>query len=162
MIFSRSLFMLIAASSILACSNINQNSLLTNEVTKASGSAVNKVANSTDLNLSVNLPAEGFRVGSNINDQIELSGECFSSTYPINQIIAVLGTTPLTVINVHNGNDQDHYCVQGRFDIILQGSQLTAVNGNNNIKVSLVGYSSSRQAALIPVNASRTINIIKK
>jgi hypothetical protein len=161
MIFLRSLFILIGVSSVLACSNINQNSLLTNEATKAAGSAVNKVANSTDLSLSVNSPAEGFQVGVNVNDQIELNGDCFASTYPINQIIAVLGTTRLTLINVHNGNDQDHYCVQGRFDIILQGSQLTAVNGNNNIKVSLVGYSSSRQAALVPVGASRMINIIK-
>jgi hypothetical protein len=151
--------MLIAASSILACSNINQNSLLTNEATKAAGSAVNKVANSAELSLSLNSPAQGFRVDG--SDHIELSGDCFASTFPISQIIAVLGSTPLTVINVHNGNDQDHYCIQGRFDIILQASQLTAVNKNNNVKISLVGYSSSRQAAAIPINATRTINIIK-
>ena len=159
MIFLRSLFILMGASSILACSNIEQNSLLTNEVTKADAGTLNKVANSEDMSLSVNSPDQGFRLAG--MDHIEISGNCFTSSYPINKIIVVLGTTPLTVINVHNGNDQDHFCVQGRFDIILQAEELTAVNGNNNVKISLVGYSSFRQAAPSPVNASRSINIIK-
>lgn len=154
----------LAFSSLIACSNMQDNGLLTNEASTTTSSGVSTTPNSSNLTLVADSTSIYMNSGA---DQAEVTGDCFASTYPSHVIRAYRidnsGNATLLVIrdiNTGSSGQSVALCKNGRFDIsIPAGSGLAA--GNNNIKVTLTATDSNGAAVVNDANASRMISIIK-
>jgi hypothetical protein len=135
---------LIAALCLLSgCSSTSDNSLLSSEAL-ASATAIDKTPNANDLAIRVN---SSVVIAS--NGKVEVSGDCFTSTYPSHNIMISNGSSVLTsVIDVANPSNGNRYgtCVNGKYTIALDSSTYTA---GARLTVTLYVYDSSNTAACV-------------
>jgi hypothetical protein len=145
---------------IVGCSDTGESSLLT-DGPKVANSVLNKVANSSDLALSVD--SNSFFVSGN---KVEVSGSCNISTFQRHKIQAVLVNSVtgqisnLEYVFVQGaGVATQGVCVLGRFEIIINAAYLNS--GRNDIKIWLSGFDSRNIEVTNGAAASRTVSIIK-
>jgi hypothetical protein len=155
---------LVLAFGMTACSDMKDNSLLSDEAKVAAASSLNKVANSSQLALTVDANSLTVSPGA---DQTEITGDCFISTYPKHAIKADLvsatntaTSTPMTVMYIQGSAAATKgVCVQGRYDLILNANDLVA--GMNYVKITLIAWDANNVQVNNDANASRTIYVIK-
>ncbi|WP_295899209.1 hypothetical protein [uncultured Bdellovibrio sp.] len=126
-----SAFKLAGISSLLvllsACQPINGNSLLTDQKDDPSANALDKAPKSEELYLKVFNPT----IQATGLDRVEVSGECYLSTYPKHSIIVLRSGVQLNdfVVDINPttaNNTNSASCKNGRFNLALNTGQLAA------------------------------------
>ncbi|HWU42193.1 MAG TPA: hypothetical protein VN132_02105 [Bdellovibrio sp.] len=156
------LTLMLAFSSLIACSS-SSDSLLSSNASTASSTAVSTTPNSADLSLSVD--STSIYMDANAT-QVELTGNCFASTFADHVISAYrvdpANTSSLTLLtsrDINSGAIGTVRCVGGRFDLSINAGGL--VSGLNNVKVVLVAIDSTGNQVNNDASASRMLNIIR-
>lgn len=126
-----SAFKLVGISSLLvllsACQPINGNSLLTDQKDDPSAHAVDATPKSEELYLKTFSPS----VQAAGLDKVEISGECYTSTYPTHKIIVLRSGVQLNdfVVDLNPAtanNTNSAACKNGRFNVSLNSGALAA------------------------------------
>ncbi|WP_413584091.1 hypothetical protein [Bdellovibrio sp. HCB274] len=133
-------------SLLASCAPVSENSLLSSDASNPDSHSLNTAPLSNELQLV----ADVYNLGSAATTKsIELSGACYTSTYPTHKItVSVNGGTPQAgLVFDMSGTTATGYgtCRNGRYNIVLQGSALGA--GANNIVLTLTGYTAQSVAA---------------
>lgn len=154
----------LAFSSLIACSNMSDNSLLTDEPSSTSSGAVDKTPNSSNMYLADD--GNGALMYISGADAFEITGSCSFSTYPTHAIsVSLLDnggnvTGGIAALDMNTGSvTTAAQCVKGRFHISIYSSSL--VSGQNSLRISLVAYDSSSAIIRNDAAASRTVTVIK-
>ncbi|MBO9665209.1 MAG: hypothetical protein J7501_00145 [Bdellovibrio sp.] len=130
------------ASFLAACSPMSENSLLTDDISDPTSHNMNTDPNSTELFLQ----ADKTNLGSTSNGSaVEMSGNCFASTYPTHKITAAVGNTAKYIFDItssaNTSTSTSGTCRNGRFNIAIKAANLTV--GSNTITLTIRGYDSS-------------------
>ncbi|QDK37789.1 hypothetical protein [Bdellovibrio sp. NC01] len=151
-----------AFSSLVACSNLSDNSLLTDEATESSTHTVDNTPNSTEIYLQTDSTSLSMVSGATT---YEISGSCYTSTYPTNQIAFTrINTVDGTYRGPASGTDikgatNVAVCRNGRFNYVGSATSLDA--GMNTIKMVMTVYDSSMNPIQNDANSVKTISVIR-
>ncbi|MGE5086567.1 MAG: hypothetical protein ACM3MG_09725 [Bacillota bacterium] len=121
-------------SSLVACSQISENSLLTDQASDPTSYSLSTDPLATELLLNADNRNLGTLTSTGV---VELSGDCFASTYPSHTIIATVGGVVKTIYNVDAAKSAAS-CKNGRFNVALPMSQLAT--GTSKIVLTLTAY----------------------
>lgn len=153
-----------AFSSLVACSNLSDNSLLTDEATESSTHVVDNTPNSTEIYLATDSTSISMVSGATT---FEISGTCYTSTYPVNQILLTrvssvdgsqLGTlSGYDIKGSSSGNVA--VCRNGRFTFVGNATSLAA--GMNTVKLVMQVIDGSGNLTQNDANSVRTMSVIK-
>lgn len=155
------IYLVLSATSLLlltSCSQIDGNSLLTNQRDESSTLAVDKTPKSEELYLktyNTSVVATGI-------SKIEISGECYVSTFPSHRIIATEGMNILDVMDLNpstNVNSKAAVCTNGRFNLALNAGVLSA--GNHAIHFVLQAFNGTNQPITNDVQGVSNLNLTK-
>lgn len=139
------IYQILSAASLLmltACSQIEGNSLLTNQRDDSSTLAVDKTPKPEELYLKT-FNSSVVATGAS---KVEISGECYVSTFPSHRIIVTEGVNILDVMDVNpstNVNAKSAVCANGRFNLALNAGPLTA--GTHSIRFVLQAFNGTNQ-----------------
>lgn len=119
---------------LTACSPMSDNSLLSDKKDSASSLTVDKTPKSEELYLKLDVASIGPAVTSN---KLEVSGECYTSTYTKHRIVArEFGSLlPIVDVTAASGTLGEALCRNGRFNFSLNVGALAT--GGHQIRVSL-------------------------
>ncbi|WP_413557023.1 hypothetical protein [Bdellovibrio sp. HCB209] len=128
---------------LASCSQVSDNSLLTDDPSNPNSHSLNTDPTSTELQLV----ADTYSLSTITSDRyLELTGACFASTYPTHRITATVGGVATPVYDMSSAAIQSYgTCRNGRFNIVLRGASMKT--GTNNIVLILTGYDSASVAA---------------
>ncbi|MNK08113.1 hypothetical protein D3C87_260410 [compost metagenome] len=124
------------AVSLSACSPTSENGLLTDQASQPNKHDVSLAPAADELYVKSDAATVYNQAGTH---RADLSGECFTSTYPTHAIRVFYGTTqvPLNDVNINPGAANTAYCYQGRFNIVLNTSIFGA--GSHSLKIQIYG-----------------------
>lgn len=130
-----SVMSLLLGFTLTSCSPTSDNSLLSDKKDDASSLSVDKTPKSEELFLKLDMASIGPAV---TGTKLEVSGECYTSTYNNHWILARKGSTVLKLVDITAaapGNSNLAQCRNGRFHFSLDVGSLTA--GSHQVRVSL-------------------------
>ncbi|MEK2688716.1 hypothetical protein [Bdellovibrio sp. GT3] len=136
-----------ALMSLLAsCAPVSENSLLSSDASNPDSHSLN----STPLSTELQLVADVYNLGAATSTKaVELSGACYTSTYPTHRITATVNGANVAAANIFDMSSSTATgygtCRNGRFNIVLRGNGLAS--GANNIVLLLTGYDAQSVAA---------------
>lgn len=141
---------------LVGCSKLADNSLLTDEKIDSFSNAVNKDPLATEVFISVDSTN---LILSSATSSLELTGSCYTSTYPNNNI-QVLDTKGniLAVMDLKTGTASPK-CRDGRFDLVISPNSLNA--GSNDLHIQMPVIDASGVTNLNQGNAVRYFRVIK-
>ncbi len=143
-------------TSLVGCSNMSDNSLLTNEASNTSGNDVSKTPLSTEVFIALDNPTVQ---AANVSASVEVTGSCYISTYPDNYIQVFDGSgNSVAVTDLKTGSGTPK-CRDGRFALIIASGALAV--GTTNLKIQLPVIDSSNATTLNQANAVRYFSITK-
>lgn len=147
-------FMASMATSMMACSQLSENSLLTDQASDPTSHSL-----STDpLETELLLKADNKNLGTTTSARVaELSGDCFASTYPTHKITATVGGVAKTIYNIDSAKSVAS-CRNGRFNIALPISQLAI--GTSKIVLTLTAYDAN-SASYTSANGITEFSVIR-
>ncbi|MDG0816623.1 hypothetical protein [Bdellovibrio svalbardensis] len=145
-----------AFSSIVGCSNVADNSLLTDQENDSSSHTVNKDPLSTEVFIAVDSSS---LVMPTSTSSVEVTGSCYTSTYPDNnvQVFNSVGAA-VAAMDLKTGS-YNPKCRDGRFAIIISPGSLAT--GTNDLKIQLPVLDSSNKTTLNQANAVRYFSVTK-
>lgn len=139
-----------------ACSPTSENSLLTSEANQPSEHNVDMTPTTDELYVKVDA-ATAYALSAS---RVDISGECFTSTYPRHAIYVYNGNTQLTITDIAYtaGAANTGYCYQGRYNISINIGGMGT--GSYGLKVKVVGIDDKGQVYENPSRglASFTLN----
>ncbi len=144
-----------------ACSPMNDNSLLTDKSSDSSSYSLNKEPRSDELylrpyNSTVNVAASV--------TQAQVSGECYTSTYPRHQIVALNnagGQMDIVDINTASAvNSLAAACKNGKFNLAINTGVLTS-GAVHSIKLLLIAYNDKNQTITNEAQGSARLTLTK-
>lgn len=123
--------------SMAACSPMSDNSLLTDKKDDNSSLTVDKTPKAEELYLKLDTSNIGPAV---TGTKLEVSGECYTSTYTKHRIIAREGGNQLVLndLTAAAGVANEAQCRNGRFTFSLNVTSMGA--GGHRVRVSLEAY----------------------
>ena len=146
---------------LIGCQPMSDNSLLTDQKKSYSDRLLNKEPRQEELYLK----ADVTNVSTNsASSKVDISGECFTSTYPTHKIFVRLGATQgqLEVVD-YNVNTDVNYpwstCKNGRFNFALNTSAFSV--GTHKIQLSLEGTDSRGGVVTNEVQGSASFTLVK-
>ncbi|MFM6929546.1 MAG: hypothetical protein ACKOX6_13845 [Bdellovibrio sp.] len=133
-------FMASTMTTIVACSQVSENSLLTDQASDPTSHSLTTEPKETELFLK----ADNKNLGSTTSLRVlELSGDCFASTYPSHKITATVGGVAKAIYNIDSAKSAAS-CKNGRFNLTLTAAQLAT--GTNKIILTLTAYDANSVA----------------
>lgn len=152
---------IVLASSLLvftsACQQITGNSLLTDEQGDPSTHALDKTPKVEELYLksySASLQATGL-------DKVEVSGECYTSTYPRHAIYVLEGGSQLDILDLNpatDANTKAASCKNGRFNLSINTGVLSG--GIHTLRFVIQAWDSNNKPVSNDLAAS-TVTLTK-
>lgn len=146
----RGLVFSLLSLSLSSCSNTN-GSLLSSGTTDLSSYDVSTTPVQAELMVS---SYSSTLINYTGNDQVQVSGTCYASTYPYNVIYVNLNGVHQSILDASGvtnplraafpGVAAGAYCYQGRFTILLSTGSFAT--GSTNLIVQIVAYDSSGAA----------------
>lgn len=121
-------------ASLTACSQISENSLLTDQGVDPTTYSLTTEPIVTELLLKADNKNLGTVTSARV---LELSGDCFASTYPSHRITATANGVTKAIYNIDSTKSAAS-CKNGRFNISLAASLLAT--GTSKIVLTLVAY----------------------
>ncbi|MEN0057433.1 MAG: hypothetical protein AAGB31_01255 [Bdellovibrio sp.] len=152
--------LLFAGFSLLfsACTPVDGNSLLTDQKDDASLHAVDKTPKSEELYLKAyNTSVSGTGV-----TKVEISGECYTSTYPSHNIIATSGGAQVDIVDLNPSVSPAAAvasCKNGRFNLAI--NSFNFASGNHTIRLMLQAYDANNQIVVNDVQGASSIVLRK-
>ncbi|MEK2645490.1 hypothetical protein [Bdellovibrio sp. BCCA] len=159
-----SAFKLAGISSLLvllsACQPINGNSLLTDQKEESSKNAVDPNPKSEELYLKVFNPT----IQATGLDRVEVSGECYLSTYPRHSIIVLRSGVQLSnfVVDINPTSPVDSNtasCKNGRFNLALNTGQLA--NGVHSLRFILQAFDKDNNLVVNDAQGASNVTLSK-
>lgn len=154
---------LLSLSSLLvfavACQPIEGNSLLTDQKSDSSTLVLSKEPKSEELYLKSYSP--------NINAPVtvtkaEVSGECYTSTYPSHQIVVVENGIQLDIVDLNTATNVDSKiatCKNGKFNLGINTGALAA--GVHNLRFILQAGTASGTMVVNDVQGVSSVTLTK-
>ena len=119
---------------LAACSPTAQSSLLTDQASDPTGHSMSTDPSATELYLRADTSNLGTVTSARV---VELSGDCFASTYPTHRLMVTVNGVTKSIYNIDSTKSAAS-CKNGRFDVALTGAQLST--GTNNIVLTMTAY----------------------
>ena len=155
---SKSLYLSLAAlsfSMLAGCSNVGDSSLLSSAPNSPTDNTVNKNPNANELSVAADTYDSTANVTNSSTGTVgtaEVSGSCYTSTYPSHTITIYRNGAPVNQYDLKGlANAQ---CRGGRFSIVVDGNSLAP--GGNDLQIVLTAYATDGTSQQTSANASVT------
>lgn len=126
---------------LAACSPMSDNSLLSDKRDDSSTLTVDKTPKSEELFLKLDVTNISQAVTAS---KLEIGGECYISTYPNHRILAYLGNTQLSILDISASTPITNQarCYNGRFNfsVDLSSASLFPANVQYTVRVVLQAF----------------------
>lgn len=158
-----SAFKWIASISLLALSSCGPtagNSLLTDQKDDPSTHALDKAPKSEELYLK----SDGVVVNAGNAGKVDISGSCYTSTYPRHQILLMSGGTYVVdIVDLNPSNPMVDgkfaTCKNGRFNFGINMSTLAV--GSNQLRLIMQAYDDKNQLVTNDAQGASNITVIR-
>jgi len=141
---------------LAACQPMNGNSLLTDQKNDPSSFALNKDPKSEELYLKSYAPtfqATGL-------SKLEVSGECYVSTYPSHNIIATRNGSQIGITDLYPGSAANSAtCVNGKFNFAIDTNYLAG--GSNTVRILIQARDASGNVVVNDAQGANNVTITK-
>lgn len=158
-----SAFKVLACSSLIvlatACQPIEGNSLLTDRVDDPSSHALNKAPKSEELYLKSFSPS--LSAPPSVT-KVEVSGECYVSTYPSHSIVVLEAGIQLDIVDLNPATDVESkkaLCKNGKFNFAINTGALN--NGVHNLRFVLQAWDAKGQIVQNDVQGVSSVTLTK-
>ncbi len=142
-----------------ACTPIDGNSLLTNQKDDPSAYQVDKTPKSEELYLKVYNPTVNTTAAMS---KAEISGECYVSTYPKHEIVALENGSALEIVDLNTSTDVNSNvatCKNGKFNLAIKTTNLAA--GVHSVRFVLQAYDADNIVVTNDVQGASAITLTK-
>ncbi|MGZ3772062.1 MAG: hypothetical protein ACXVCY_08170 [Pseudobdellovibrionaceae bacterium] len=141
------------------CSPNQSNSLLNDQKQDPTNHVVDKTPKVDELYLKVDNSSVAVAAGET---KADVSGDCYFSTYPAHQIVAMDNGTVIDIMDVNPTSDASiarSACVNGRFNLVLNAAALAS--GSHSIRFVMQAYDSKKQMVTNDVQGVSTLTLTK-
>lgn len=156
-----SMSLAMAFASLVGCSNVADNSLLTNDKGDSSSHVVDKTPLSTEVYIAADSPNLAMATAAaGTTSQVEVTGNCYVSTYAAHYINAYIGssTSPMGIMDLKNPAAAP-LCRDGRFTFIISASSVPV--GTTEVRITLSVVDPKEGVILNQANAVKYINVTR-
>ncbi|MGZ3768251.1 MAG: hypothetical protein ACXVCP_14675 [Bdellovibrio sp.] len=143
---------------VMGCSNTQENSLLSDKAQDPSNHTVDKTAKVEELYIRT---YSGGASATNLS-KVEVSGECYTSTFPSSNIVALENNQMLDMFDLNPNTDVNTpqaQCKNGRFNVAINTGNLSA--GAHTVKFVVQARDSNNAIVTNPVQGVSTFQITK-
>lgn len=144
---------------LAACSPNQSNSLLSDQKADLSSHSVDKTAKVDELYVKSYSPSIALASGLT---KAEVSGECYTSTFPSHKIVAIENGTLLDFMDLNPASDvnaKQALCINGKFNLSINAGALAG--GIHSIRLVMQAYDNNNQLVTNDVQGVSTLTLTK-